>query len=190
MDWQESEGSINRRMNKDELIEELQEKVKELEKQKESLEKENKELKKILTVFINPHIPSSKQVFKKRSSHASKKLGAPSGHEGATRKTPKPSEIINYLLTKCPKCNDALGNPFDFEERIIEDVPEPQSVKTTKNIIPFIMNSLLIFIRKSMTLNFNLISFQISQGLIVFHKTPDLKLHTTCILFPKNIGSD
>jgi len=137
MDWQESEGSINRRMNKDELIEELQEKVKELEKQKESLEKENKELKKILTRFINPHTPSSKQVFKKRSSHASKKLGAPSGHEGATRKTPKPSEIINYLLTKCPKCNDALGNPFDFEERIIEDVPEPQSVKTTKNIINF-----------------------------------------------------
>src|SRR3989344_2011726 len=124
MDWQESEGSINRRMNKDELIEELH-------------EKENKELKKILTRFINPHTPSSKQVFKKRSSHASKKLGAPSGHEGATRKTPKPSEIINYLLTKCPKCNDALGNPFDFEERIIEDVPEPQSVKTTKNIINF-----------------------------------------------------
>src|SRR3989338_6329893 len=124
-------------MNKDKLIEELQEKVKELEKQKESLEKENKELKKILTVFINPHTPSSKQLFKRRVSHASKKLGAPRGHEGATRKTPEPTETLNHFLTKCPTCNELLGKPFDFEERIVEDIPEPQPVKVTKHVICF-----------------------------------------------------
>ena len=124
-------------MNKDELIEELQEKVRELEKQKESLEKENKELKKILTVFINPHTPSSKQFFRKRAPQASKKLGAPRGHEGATRNTPKPTETLNHFLTKCPNCDDLLGKPFDIEERIDEDIPEPQPVKTTKHIIGF-----------------------------------------------------
>src|SRR3989338_2560065 len=137
MDWQESEGSINRRMNKDELIEELQEKVKELEKQKESLEKENKELKKILTAFISPHTPSSKQLFKKRIPQVSKKLGAPRGHEGATRSVSEPSKVVNHLLAKCSKCDSVLGKPFDIEERIVEDIPEPQPVKVTKHVIGF-----------------------------------------------------
>ena len=137
MDWQKSAGSIDREMNKDKLIEELQEKVKELEKQKESLEKENKELKKILTVFINPHTPPSKQFFKKRVPHALKKIGAPHGHEGATRKTSEPTATLNHFLTKCPHCNDVLGKPFDVEERIVEEIPEPEPVKTTKHIIGF-----------------------------------------------------
>lgn len=124
-------------MNKDELIKELQEKLEKVSKEKESLEKENKELKRILTVFINPHTPSSKQVFKKRVPQASKKLGAPKGHEGATRKIPEPGETVNHLLTKCPQCDDVLGKPFDFEERIIEEIPEPQPVKVTKHVIGF-----------------------------------------------------
>jgi len=124
-------------MNKDKLIEELQEKVKELEKQKDSLEKENKELKKILTAFINPHTPSSKQFFKKRVPHASKKLGAPRGHKGATREIPEPHETRNHFLTQCPQCNDLLGKPFDIEERVEEEIPEPQPVKVTKHIIGF-----------------------------------------------------
>ncbi len=117
--------------------EELEKEVERLRKENEQLKEENKELKKILTVFINPHTPSSKQFFKKRIPHASKKLGAPCGHEGATRRIPEPTETSDHFLTKCPKCNNPLGKPFDIEERIEEDIPEPQPVKTTKHIIGF-----------------------------------------------------
>src|SRR3989344_2959442 len=79
--------------NKDEIIKELQEEVERLRQEKESLEKENKELKKILMIFINPHTPPSKQVFKKRVLQASKKLGAPLGHKGATREIPEPMPV-------------------------------------------------------------------------------------------------
>src|SRR3989338_6737882 len=114
MDWQESEGSINRGMNKEELEKEIER----LRKENEQLKEENKELKKILTVFTNPHTPSSKQFFKKRVPQTLKKIGAPRGHEGATRKTSEPTETLNHFLTKCPKCNSLLGKPFDIEERI------------------------------------------------------------------------
>lgn len=120
-------------MNKEELEKEL-EKAKERIKE---LEKENKEMKKILAMFINPHTPPSKQFFKKRIPHASKKLGAPLGHDGATRKTPEPTKTVSHFLTKCPKCNDLLGKPFDIQERIQEEIPEPQPVKTTRNFIGF-----------------------------------------------------
>ena len=69
------------------------------------MRKENDELKKILAIFVNPHVPSSKQVFKKRVPQPSKKLGAPLGHRGATREIPESSETIKHLLTKCPKCS-------------------------------------------------------------------------------------
>jgi transposase-like protein len=123
--------------NKDELIKDLQEELEKVRKEKEALEKENKELKRILTVFINPHTPSSKQFFKKRVPQTWKKLGAPIGHNGATRVNRKIDGIVNYFLTKCPKCNNILGKPFDFEERIIEEIPEPQPVKITKHVIGF-----------------------------------------------------
>ncbi len=109
-----------------------------MRKEKEALEQENKELKRILTVFINPHTPPSKQVFKMRTHQASSnKLGAPCGHKGATRKTPEPNEVVNHFLKRCPRCNDVLCKPFDFEERIVEEIPEPQPVKITKHIISF-----------------------------------------------------
>jgi len=124
--------------NKDEIIKELQKEVERLRQEKESLEKENKELKKILTIFINPHTPSSKQFFKTRTRQASsKKLGAPLGHKGATREIPEPNEKINHFLTKCPNCNDFLGKPFDIQERIEEEIPAPQPVKITKHVIGF-----------------------------------------------------
>src|SRR3989344_9702171 len=117
--------------------EELEKEVERLRKENEQLKEENKELKKILTVFVNPHTPPSKQFFKKRVPQTSKKLGAPRGHKGATRNTPEPNEVVNHFLKRCPRCNDVLGKPFDFEERIIEEIPEPQPVKITKHIIRF-----------------------------------------------------
>jgi len=124
-------------MNKDELIKDLREELERVRKEKEQLEKENKELKRILTVFINPHTPPSKQVFKKLAPQASKKLGAPLGHEGATRKTPEPTQTRNHFLTKCTNCNGTLGKPFEVEERIIEEISEPQPVKITRHFIGF-----------------------------------------------------
>jgi len=123
--------------NKDEVIKELQEEVERLRKEKEALEKENKELKKILTIFINPHTPPSKQVFKKKTFQASRKLGAPEGHKGATREIPEPDKTVEHFLTECPKCNGVLGRPFEIEEWIIEDIPEPRPVKVTKHVIGF-----------------------------------------------------
>ncbi len=122
-------------MNKKE--EELVKKIKELEEENEKLKKENKELKQILTLFVNPHTPPSKQVFKKKTPQASLKLGAPLGHKGATREILEPDETVNHLLTKCPKCEEILSKPFDIEERITEDIPEPQPVKVTKHIFGF-----------------------------------------------------
>lgn len=124
-------------MNKDKLIKELQEKLEKVNKEKEQLEKKVKDLEQQLTFFKNPHTPPSKQVFKKRFYQVSKKLGAPIGHKGATREIPKPSKTIKHLLTKCPKCNSLLNKPFDFEERIIEEIPEPQSTKVIRHIIGF-----------------------------------------------------
>jgi len=126
--------------NKDDLIRELEKVRKEkeaLEKKIVDLEKENKDLKHQLSFFKNPHTPPSKQVFQKKTPQASKKLGAPRGHDGATRKVPEPTEILNHFLTKCPKCSNSLGKAFDFEERIVEEIPEPQPVKVTKHIIGF-----------------------------------------------------
>ncbi|KAF0138666.1 MAG: IS66 family element transposase [Stygiobacter sp.] len=133
MGRQKSEGSINRRMNK----EELEKEVERLRKENEQLKEENKELKKILTVFINPHTPPSKQFFKKKYPRASKKLGAPLGHRGATRKMPQPTETIKHFLTNCPNCNNFLKKLLYTEERIIEEIPEPQPIKVTKHIIGF-----------------------------------------------------
>lgn len=119
------------------MIKELQEEVEKLRQEKGNLEKENEELKKVLMIFINPHTPSSKKIFKTRTRQASKKLGAPIGHKGATREIPEPNETMHHFLTKCPKCNDLLGKPFDIEKRIEEEIPEPQPVKITKHVIGF-----------------------------------------------------
>ena len=127
-------------MNKKELekeVEKLRKENEKLKEEKEKLEEENKEMKKIFAIFINPHTPPSKQVFKKRVPQASRKLGAPIGHKGATRKIREPAETINHFITKCPKCRGSLDKPFDFEERIGEDIPEPQPVKVTKHIIGY-----------------------------------------------------
>lgn len=123
--------------NKDEIIKGLQKEVERLRQEKEQLEKKVVDLEQQLSFFKNPHTPPSKQVFTKRVPQASKKLGAPLDHKGATRKIPQPNETINHFLTKCPKCNDLLGKPFDIEERTEEEIPEPQPVKITKHVIGF-----------------------------------------------------
>jgi len=127
-------------MKKSELekeVERLREENEKLKNEKEQLEKKVVDLEQQLSFFKNPNTPPSKQVFKKRVPQASKKLGAPIGHKGATREIPEPNETMNHFLIKCPKCNDLLGKPFDIEERIEEEIHEPQPVKITKHVIGF-----------------------------------------------------
>ncbi len=123
--------------NKDARIKELETELEKIKKEKEALEKQVKDLEVQLAFFKNPHTPPSKQVFKTRIPQASKKLGAPCGHDGSTRQIPEPSKVVNHFLTKCPRCDDVLGKPFDIEERITEEIPEPQPVKVTKHVIGF-----------------------------------------------------
>ncbi len=127
-------------MNKEELekeIEKLRRENGKLKKEKEQLEKKVAGLEQQLSFFKNPHTPPSKQFFKRRVLKASKKLGAPLGHKGATREIPEPDETVKHFLINCPKCNDFLGEPFDIEERIEEEIPKPQPIKVTKHIIGF-----------------------------------------------------
>ena len=127
-------------MKKSELekdVERLREENEKLKNEKEQLEKKVVDLEQQLSFFKNPHTPPSKQVFKKRVPQASKKLGAPLGHKGATREIPEPNETMNHFLTKCPNCNDFLSKPFDIQERIVEEIPESQPIKITKHIIGF-----------------------------------------------------
>jgi len=127
-------------MKKSELekeVERLREENEKLKNEKEQLEKKVVDLEQQLSFFKNPNTPPSKQVFKKMVPQASKKLGAPIGHKGATREIPEPNETMNHFLIKCPKCNDLLGKPFDIEERIEEEIHEPQPVKITKHVIGF-----------------------------------------------------
>jgi len=124
-------------MKKDEMIEDLQEELDKMRKENERLEKENKELKRILTIFINPHTPSSKKIFKKKVVQSSKKLGAPLGHFGATRKIVEPTNTKEHLLNECPCCNKLLGELLYTEERIVEEIPEPSPIKITKHIVGF-----------------------------------------------------
>lgn len=122
-------------MNKKE--EELQKRIKDLEEENKELKKKVVDLEQQLSFFKNPHTPSSKQVFKTRIPQTSKKLGAPRGHDGATRHVPEPSEVVKHFLTKCPHCDDVLSKPFDSVKKVIEEIPEPQPVKVTKHVIYF-----------------------------------------------------
>lgn len=112
-----------------------QEEIEKLRKENKKLKEENEKLKRILFIFINPHTPPSKQIFSKKITQNPQKLGAPRGHRGATRILPEPTESEEHFIDRCPHCNEILGKPFDIEERIIEEIPEPQPIRVIKHII-------------------------------------------------------
>ena len=115
--------------------EKLIEEIKQLEDKKKELEKEINNLKHQLALFKNPHTPPSKQLFSKKTIQTPRKLGAPRGHRGATRILPEPTETEEHFMKRCPHCNDILGKPIEIEERIIEEIPEPQPIRVIKHII-------------------------------------------------------
>ncbi|MBI5332055.1 MAG: hypothetical protein HZB65_00620 [Candidatus Aenigmarchaeota archaeon] len=76
---------------------------------------------------MSPHIPPSKKIIKEKKEEEPKepkKLGAPIGHKGATRKTPEPNRVIDLkdrIPVKSPKhgANILSIEPF---EKTIEDI--------------------------------------------------------------------
>ena len=86
----------------------------------------------------NPNTPSGRiPVYEKPNMKKRRRgeVGAKDGHAGRRRAAPeKVDEEKVHELTKCPCCGEALGEAFDFRERITEDIPEVKPV-ITKHII-------------------------------------------------------
>ena len=112
-------------------IKKLESKIQNLETEIKDLKEKNKKLEDKLRVYENPHIPPSKQRFRKRGKHEnnpSRKRGAPKGHKGASRKTPAPDEIIPVTADCCPNCGCTLDEPENIETATVEELPPPQKV--------------------------------------------------------------
>ena len=106
-----------------------------LETENERLREENKKLKQILTLFCNPHTPPSKQRLKRKAKESSpRKVGAPKGHRGATRNTPKPTKTRMHKLDKCPHCKGKIIKLPKKLRRIIEEILKPQPAEVTEHL--------------------------------------------------------
>lgn len=100
------------------------------------LEGEVEELKRRLLAYENAHTPPSQQRKYPKREKSNNKVGAPKGHEGITRPTPKPNRFKKLELKKCPHCNKQLGRPRSVQRKIIEDILEPQPLIITQFTIP------------------------------------------------------
>ena len=119
-------------------IKKLESKIQNLEGDVEELKEKNKKLENRLKLYENPHTPPSKQRFNKggrgRNNFSGGRRGAPKGHRGATRKTPKPDEVISVTSDDCPFCGSNPGEPKEIETAIIEELPPPRKIKVTQYI--------------------------------------------------------
>lgn len=106
----------------------------------QEIEQENEQLKKRLSLYENPHTPSSAKRFSKKKKCSAgtsppKKRGAPKGHRGATRPTPIPDEVVEVVAPVCEQCGGChIENLGTAQTSIIEDLPPPQKIKVTKFI--------------------------------------------------------
>lgn len=103
--------------------------IAQLEQRVIELEKENSELKKLVAFLTSPHVPPSKKLIKDKKEEQEnkeppKKKGAPEGHQGATRKTPEPDQIIYLKPKKCTnkKCKSRRIKILKEYKKIVEDV--------------------------------------------------------------------
>lgn len=95
------------------------------------------ELERRLQAYENAHTPPSKdQRHYPKREPTGNPVGAPKGHQGTTRKQPEPTETKELRLEYCPDCNTTLGDPKKVVRRIIEEIPEPQSLRIIEFLIP------------------------------------------------------
>jgi transposase len=90
------------------------------------------ELKRRLLSYENAHTPPSKKRRYPKREPTGNPIGAPKGHTGNTRLTPKPDKIVDVKQDYCNKCNHELHEPIKITQRIIEDIPEPQPITVTQ----------------------------------------------------------
>jgi hypothetical protein len=90
----------------------------------DALIKENSELRAKLAMYENPHTPPSAQRIKKKpeQKRGKKKRGAPKGHRGATRPTPKPDKYVPVFADRCEKCGSSNIEEIDVDSKTIEDL--------------------------------------------------------------------
>lgn len=94
------------------------------------------DLQRRLLAYENAHTPPSQQRKYPQRKDSGNPIGAPKGHEGTTRPTPKPNKFEVLKLVACPHCNKRLGRPRSIKKKIIEDIPEPQPLIITEFTIP------------------------------------------------------
>jgi len=89
--------------------------IKQLRQENQELKEKITMLEKRLRMYENPHTPSSQRRFKGGFKGVTPrgKRGAPKGHRGDTRKTPKPDEVVSVTTDQCPFCG---GNPGASQE--------------------------------------------------------------------------
>jgi len=116
-------------IHKDKEVQEMK-----LEVQKIKLELEK--ITKILLAYENAHTPPSQQRNYPKREKSNNKIGAPVGHKGVTRETPKPTETKKLSLSSCPNCSNKLGKPKRIERRIIEEISDPQPLRVIEFFIP------------------------------------------------------
>lgn len=106
----------------------IEKRLAQLEQRVVELEKENAELKKLVVFLTSPHIPSSKKLIKEKKEESEKeppkKRGAPEGHQGATRETPEPDQIIYVKPQNCinKKCKSKRIKIIKEHEKTVEDI--------------------------------------------------------------------
>ena len=110
----------------------LKEALREKDRKITDLEKEKERLEKRLKIYEGPHIPSSKQRFKTKSSSDAKtpkKRGAPVGHKGVTRPTNEPTETVPVFQDSCPHCHSANIEQIGTQNKDIEEIPDPLPIR-------------------------------------------------------------
>lgn len=110
-----------------------------LKKELEETKKENKELKDKLDSTNNHRDKLVGMIFKsntKKNSKNKKKKGGQKGHKGKCRIKPKKiDKKVHCFLTHCPHCNKKVKRSNKSYQRIVEDIPELQSVIVTQYTI-------------------------------------------------------
>ena len=123
-------------MEKDELIELLQDEIEQLKRENALLKDYIRELAAKLANYENPHTPPSLKrggnSKKSRDKNGGKKPGQKIGHKGVTRPPVEPDRRVEVTLDRCPHCDAELGDPVSVESKIIEEIPEPQPVIVTE----------------------------------------------------------
>lgn len=116
----------------------LEQKLSDAEQEIERLKQENQSLQERLQTLESQKQKLSGMIFKsnrKKSDGEQKHRGAQLGHKGHGRKNPKRVDLEkDVFLTHCPDCGNSVSQTNATYERIVEDIPIPQTIVTKYHI--------------------------------------------------------